>query len=212
MLLKGNKSSFQVIGAFALIGLLSSSSGGMIVPYLNVYFEDRFHASKSAIGVIVALGQGATAVAFLIGPLLARRFGEAKSVLLVQLGSIPFLLLTAYSTNFYMASGGYLFRQALMNASARFHNSIKMRHVHKSLRGLASSSGEAMFNLGWFIAAPISTGLVVHFGSYYGYAYAFSITAAGYVLNTVLFYLLFGKNRFKAIEESEHEKKKNQGQ
>jgi MFS family permease len=204
VLLKDHKSSFQVIGAFAFIGLLSSTSGGMIVPYLNVYFEDRFHASKTTIGVIVALGQGATAVAFLIGPLLARKFGEVKSVLIVQFGSIPFLLITAYSTNFYLASGGYLFRQALMNASSPFLNSIKMRYVHRSLRGLASSSGEAMFNLGWFLAAPISTGLVVHYGSYFGYAYAFSITAVGYILITVLFYLFFGKNRFKAVEENKH--------
>jgi hypothetical protein len=105
VLFKNHKSSFQVIGAFAFIGLLTSISGGMIVPYL---------------------------------------------------------------------------------------------------RGLASSSGEAMFNLGWFLAAPISTGLVVRYGSYFGYAYAFSITAMGYILTTVLFYLFFGKNHFKAVEESKH--------
>jgi dipeptide/tripeptide permease len=61
-----------------------------------------------------------------------------------------------------------------------------------------------MFNLGWFLAAPISTGLVVHYGSYFGYAYAFSITAVGYILITVLIYLFFGKNRFKAVEETKY--------
>lgn len=59
-----HKPSIQVIGIFCLLGLLSSIGGGMIVPYLNVYFEDRFEASKSAIGIVVALGQGATAIAF----------------------------------------------------------------------------------------------------------------------------------------------------
>ena len=77
---RSHKSSLQVIGIFCLLGLMSAIGGGMIVPYLNVYFEDRFEASKSAIGIVVALGQGATAIAFLIGPMIVKRFGEVKSV------------------------------------------------------------------------------------------------------------------------------------
>ncbi|MEC0230104.1 MFS transporter [Paenibacillus alba] len=197
-----HKTSIQVIGIFCLLGLLSSTAGGMVVPYLNVYFEDRFEASKSAIGIVVALGQGATAIAFLIGPMIVKRYGEVKSVVYLQLSSIPFLLLTAFSANFYLSSGGYLFRQALMNAANPFYNSIKMSYVHRSLRGLASSSGEAVFNLGWFLASPVSTGLVFRYGSYYGYAYAFCITAVVYSLISYLFYFFFGKNRFKPVDES----------
>lgn len=197
-----HKPSLQVIGIFCLLGLLSSMGGGMIVPYLNVYFEDRFDASKSAIGIVVALGQAATAIAFLIGPMIVKRLGEVKSVVYLQLCSIPFLLLTAFSANFYLSSSGYLFRQALMNAANPFYNSIKMSYVNRSLRGLASSSGEAVFHLGWFLASPISTGLVFRYGSYYGYAYAFCITAVVYTVISYLFYFFFGKNRFKPVDES----------
>jgi predicted MFS family arabinose efflux permease len=199
---KVHKASLQVIGIFVLLGLLSSTAGGMIVPYLNVYFEDRFEASKTAIGLVVALGQGATAIAFLIGPMIVKRYGEVKSVVYLQLSSIPFLLITAFSSSFYLSSGGYLFRQALMNAANPFYNSIKMSYVHRSLRGLASSSGEAVFNLGWFLASPVSTGLVFQYGPYYGYAYAFCITAVVYTLISFLFLVFFGKNRLKPIEES----------
>ncbi|MBD0381395.1 MFS transporter [Paenibacillus sedimenti] len=199
---KVHKTSLQVIGIFVLLGLLSSTAGGMIVPYLNVYFEDRFEASKTAIGIIVALGQAATAIAFLIGPMIVKRYGEVKSVVYLQLSSIPFLLITAFSSNFYLSSAGYLFRQALMNAANPFYNSIKMSYVHRSLRGLASSSGEAVFNLGWFLASPVSTGLVFRYGPYYGYAYAFCITAVVYTLISLLFLVFFGKNRYKPVEES----------
>ncbi|MCZ8515652.1 MFS transporter [Paenibacillus filicis] len=200
---KRHKSSLQVIGLFALLGLLSSTAGGMVVPYLNVYFADRFEVSKTVIGVVVSLGQGATALAYLLGPAISRRIGEAKAVVLLQLSSIPFLLLTGYTTNFYLASAGYLFRQALMNAANPFYNTVKMKYVDRSLRGLASSSGEAMFNLGWFIAAPISTGLVSRWGPYYGYAYTFTITAVVYSIISLLFYLFFGKERFRSAEEPE---------
>ncbi|KEQ24051.1 MFS transporter [Paenibacillus tyrfis] len=198
-----HKASLQVIGLFVMLGLMTSTAGGMVVPYLNVYFEDRFGASKSVIGVIVSLGQGATALAYLIGPVIARRLGEAKAVIVLQLCSIPFLLITAFSTNLMIASGGYLFRQALMNAANPFYNTIKMKYVDRSMRGLASSSGEAVFNLGWFLASPVSTGLVAQYGSYYGYVYAFSITAVVYTVVSVLFYVFFGKSRFKPVEAEE---------
>ncbi|KIL37567.1 major facilitator transporter [Cohnella kolymensis] len=199
---KNHKSSMQVIFLFAVLGLMSSIAGGMLVPYLNVYFADRFHSSTTAIGIIVSLGQGATAIAYLIGPLIVRRLGETKSLMVLQLSSIPFMLITAYSMNFYLASAGYLFRQALMNAATPFWNSIKMNLVHRSLRGLASSTGEAVFNLGWFLAAPVSTGLVARYGSYYGYAYAFTVTAVVYTLIAVMFYFFFSKDRFKPPEDS----------
>ncbi len=190
-----HRSSLRIIGLFAMLGLLSSSAGGMVVPYLNVYFEDRFDAPHSLIGLVVSLGQGATAAAYLIGPVFARRLGEAKSVIVLQLSSIPFLLLTAYTMNFPLACGGYLFRQALMNAATPFYNSIKMNRVHRSLRGLAASSGEAAFHLGWFLAAPVSTGLVARFGPYHGYAYAFTVTAVVYTLVSILFYVFFGRKQ-----------------
>jgi MFS family permease len=198
-----HRSSLRIIGLFALLSLLSSSAGGMIVPYLNVYFEDRFQVSNSVIGIIVSLGQGATALAFMLGPMFARKLGDAKAVVVLQLSSIPFMLTTAYSMNFYLASTGYLFRQALMNAATPFYNTIKMKYVDPSMRGLASSSGEAMFYLGWFLAAPVSTGLVTRYGSYYGYAYAFTITAVVYTLISVLFYIFFCFKRFREAEETE---------
>ncbi|SDT50584.1 Nitrate/nitrite transporter NarK [Paenibacillaceae bacterium GAS479] len=198
-----HRSSYIAIAAFTLLSLLSSMAGGMVVPYLNVYFEDRFQASNSSIGLVVAMGQGATAIAFLLGPAIAHKMGEVRAVVWLQLASIPFLVLTAYTNQFWLASAGYLFRQALMNAANPFYSTIKMRYVDRSLRGLAASSGEAMFNLGWFIAAPISTGLVATYGAYHGYASAFSVTAVIYTLIALLFGYFFMKDRFKSVEEED---------
>lgn len=128
-------------------------------------------------------------------------YGEVRSIIVLQLGSIPFLLLTAYTNQFYLACGGYLLRQVLMNASAPFYSTIRMKYVDRSLRGFASSAGEAVYHLGWFVAAPISSGLVVRYGSYYGYAYAFTMTAAAFTVISFLFYLWFGKERFQPAEE-----------
>lgn len=188
-----HRKSLSIIGWFTLLSLMTSSAGGLIVPYLNVYFADRFDASKTAIGVIVSLGQAATAVAYLIGPAIARKLGEVRAVVVLQLSSIPFLLITAFTMNFPLACCGYLFRQALMNAANPFQTSIKMSRVAPSLRGLANSMGDAAFNLGWFLVAPVNTFLVHTYGAYWGYAYAFTLTAIMYCIVSTLFYILFRK-------------------
>jgi hypothetical protein len=174
----------------------------MIVPYLNVYFEDRFHASKTSIGIIVALGQGATAVAFLIGPLLARKFGEVISVLIVQFGSIPFLLITAFTTNIYLASGGFLFRQALMNAASPFMNTIKMRYT--DLCAVSPQAQERLRSIwaGFWLLQSVQAWLCIMAPIWA--TPTLLAMAVGYILITVLFYLFFGKNRFKAVEENKH--------
>lgn len=190
-LFKTQRESLKIIGWFTLLALMTSSAGGLIVPYLNVYFSDRFDASKTSIGIIVSLGQAATAIAYLIGPAIARKLGEVRAVVVLQLSSIPFLLLTAFTMNFYVACGGFLFRQALMNAANPFQTSIKMARVDRSMRGLANSMGDAAFNLGWFLVAPVNTFLVHTYGAYWGYAYAFSLTATVYCIVSCLFYFLF---------------------
>ncbi|WP_235828082.1 MFS transporter [Brevibacillus migulae] len=200
--LKSKRESLKVIGWFTLLSLMTSSAGGLIVPYLNVYFADRFDASHTAIGIIVSLGQAATAIAYLIGPAIAHRIGEVRAVVVLQMSSIPFLLITAFSMDFMLASCGYLFRQALMNAANPFQTSIKMARVDGSLRGLANSMGDAAFNLGWFLVAPVNTYLVYTYGSYWGYAYAFCITAIIYCVVSCLFYLLFRKDRSAQAELS----------
>ncbi|MGD8188449.1 MFS transporter [Brevibacillus ginsengisoli] len=202
VLLNHHRKSLAVIGWFTLLSLLTSSAGGLIVPYLNVYFADRFHSSKTSIGIIVSLGQAATAIAYLIGPAIARKLGEVRAVIVLQLSSIPFLLLTAFTMNFPLACGGYLFRQALMNAANPFQTSIKMARVDHSLRGLANSMGDAAFNLGWFLVAPVNTFLVHTYGAYWGYAYAFSLTAIMYCMVSVLFYILFRKGASSPQEQS----------
>jgi len=38
---------------------------------------------------------------------------------------------------------------------------------------------------------PVSTGIVVKYGSYWGYAYVFTITATLYLIGSMYFFLVF---------------------
>lgn len=186
-----NKTGFKIIVLFAVAQLIIGTGSGLVIPYLNLYFADRFEASTSAIGLIIALGQAATAVAMFIGPLVVKRIGEVRAVVTLQLLSLPFLLLTAYTTNIYLASVGFLFRQALMNAGNPIQSSLMMSKVDDSVKGLANSVNQMVFQLGWAFMGPVSTGIVLRYGSYWGYANVFVITAGIYLVGSLYFFIVF---------------------
>ena len=143
------------------------------------------------IGLIIALGQAATALAMFIGPLVVKRLGEVRAVVTLQLLSLPFLLLTAYTTNLWIASIGFLFRQALMNAGNPIQSSLMMSKVDDSVKGLANSVNQMVFQLGWAFMGPISTGIVLKHGAYWGYAQVFTITSVIYLIGSLYFYIVF---------------------
>ncbi|WP_432360752.1 MFS transporter [Sporosarcina sp. UB5] len=189
------KRNLIVIFHFSFASLLIGLGSGLVVPYLNLYFANRFDASNSYIGFVLSLGSAMTAVAAMIGPALSRKIGKVKALILFQVLSIPFLLLTAYTTSLWLASLGFLLRQALMNAGNPIQSAVAMEVVSDKYKGLANSMNQMVFSLGWATMGSVATGLVVAKGSYWGYAYAFTITAVLYIISCVYYYFIFGRRK-----------------
>ncbi|WP_107841497.1 MFS transporter [Metasolibacillus meyeri] len=193
--------NFKMIIFFGTANLLVGFGAGLVIPYLNLYFANRFDASNSYIGLILALGSAMTTVAMLIGPMLVKRVGKVRALVLFQLMSIPFLFLTAFTNSLFLASLGFLMRQALMNAGNPIQSAIAMEVVHDKYKGLANSVNQMVFNLGWAVMGLPAAWLVTSYGSYWGYAYAFCITGALYLIASTFFYITFGR-KYTLKEES----------
>lgn len=189
------KRNIIVIAHFSFASVLIGFGSGLVVPYLNLYFSNRFDATNAYIGFILSLGSAMTAVAMLIGPLLVKKVGKVKALILFQVLSIPFLLLTAYTTSLMLASLGFLMRQALMNAGNPIQSAIAMEIVADKYKGLANSVNQMMFNIGWAAMGPVAAGLVISKGFYWGYASAFTITAGLYIISSTYYYFIFGKRK-----------------
>jgi MFS family permease len=185
-----DRGSIRIIVIFFVSQLLIGTGSGLVIPYLNLYFSDRFDASNSVIGLILSIGQAATAVAMFVGPAFVKRFGEVKAVVILQLLSLPFLLLTAYTGNLMVAAVAFLFRQALMNAGNPIQMSLMMSLVSDRSKGLANSVNQMAFNLGWAFMGPVSTSLVMIYGNYWGYAAVFTITSLIYLVGTLYFFFI----------------------
>ena len=73
------KRNIILIFHFSFASLLIGLGSGLVVPYLNLYFSNRFDASNAYIGLILSLGSAMTAVAMLIGPATCEKGWESES-------------------------------------------------------------------------------------------------------------------------------------
>jgi predicted MFS family arabinose efflux permease len=119
--------------------VLIGFGAGMVVPYFNVFLTRKLGITSDLVGLILSLTQGATAIAGLIAPILATKYGRVPTVVGTQLASIPFLLLIALPPNIYLVSFALFMRSALMNMSNPVASGFSMEIVDAEKRGKMSS-------------------------------------------------------------------------
>ncbi|WP_145147178.1 MFS transporter [Paenibacillus xylanexedens] len=185
------KKDSRLIGQFVVTQLLIGLGSGLVVPYLNLYFTNRFSVSLSGMSLLIALGQIMTIVSMLIGPTLAAKVGSVRAVVIFQVMSLPFLLLTGFTNLLFIASLSFLFRQALMNAANPIHSAILVDRISDKRRGIANSLMQTSFMIGWATMGPVQSYLVTTYGTYWGYAITFSITGSLYVISSLMYYVMF---------------------
>lgn len=193
--LQDKKNDSRLIGQFVITQLLIGFGSGLVVPYLNLYFTNRFSVSLSAMSLLISLGQIMTIVSMLIGPTLAAKVGSVRAVVIFQVFSLPFLLLTGFTNVLFIASVSFLFRQALMNAANPIQSAILVDRVSDKRRGIANSLMQTAFMIGWATMGPVQSYLVTTYGTYWGYAITFSITGGLYVISSLMYYMMFKESK-----------------
>ena len=183
------------ISKFTTAQLLVGFGSGLVVPYLNLYFTNRFAVSLTAVGILISLGQVMTIVSMLIGPYLAQRVGQVRAVVYFQMLSLPFLLLTGFTNIFIIACISFLFRQALMNAANPIQSAIMVDRISDARRGIANSMTQTAFMLGWATMGPVQSYLLSTYGKYWGYVVTFCMTGVLYICASALYYFMFRERK-----------------
>ena len=160
---------------------------GALVPFLNVFFKTRFDIGDSWLGVLFAVQSALMALATFSGPVLADRWGRVKSVIGVQLASIPFLFLLGYAPILSLSAVGFLFRAALMNAGNPLYTAFAMEKVSQKQRGTAS----ALMQMSWQGTRSISSFVSGAIQESSGFSMLFPITIVMYTLASALMYAFF---------------------
>jgi MFS family permease len=159
-----------------------------LVPYLNVFFSERFHLSDSALGLLFSVGSLATGVGCLIGPRLVGNLGgKVRTITLGQGVSLVFLLMVGFSPWPWLAILGFILRGALMNMVSPLFDAFAMEQSHESEHGAVNSIRYLAWNVGWTVG-PYVSGLVQQ---RWGFTPLFINTAIMYGIGISLTWIFF---------------------
>lgn len=176
--------------------LVIGFGAALLVPYLNLFFKDRFPINDQTLGTIFAPSQLITAIASLAGPTLALRWGKIRSVAFTQAASLGFLLVLGFVPVLPIAAVGFWLRAALMNMGQPLYFAFCMEQSPKEEQGTVNSFVNMAWQVGW-VVGPAVSGVVQERA---GFTPLFVATGTLYALSTILTHTFF-KDAERASKE-----------
>jgi MFS family permease len=178
-------------GRLLLPGLLVSIGAGQVIPFLNLFIQRRFGLDLAGLNAIFAVTSLGTVLAILAQQILARRFGQITSVVIVQGASIPFLVVLGFSPLLWMVIGAMAVRNALMNAGNPIFTAFAMERVSAAERATLAAAMSVLWQVGWVVGGVWYAALQATLGFDGGYTVNFVTVITLYSLATVLYWVWF---------------------
>lgn len=185
----------RVTVKMATPNVLIGFGAAILIPYMNVFFKDRFAISDSLLGTMFSLSSLMIGIGSLIGPRLTVQLsGKVRAVALTQFSSLVFLLLIGFSPFYWLAAIGFLMRTMLMNMAQPLYSAFCMEQAPERDQGLVNSVLNMSWQVGWAVG-PYISGIVQE---NYGFTPLFIATAVLY-LSSVVFLWAFFRNAEQTI-------------
>ena len=181
----------------ALVGL----GAGLIIPFMNLYFRDRFGLTEGEIGALFGVMQGFMVVGNLFGPAVSRRMGLVGGVVATQLASVPFMIVLALSGSFPLVAAAFFLRSGLMNMNQPLASHFAMEVVPRRDHAVTNS----LLSLAWFLAWSISADIGGALIERRGYTGPLLIAAALYVAASILYWIFFNDVEEASVPRAEVE-------
>lgn len=174
-------------GKLILVNFLIGTGAGLIIPFLNLYFKERFHLAPDMIGLFYLAVSAAMFLGTLSGPILARRFGLVRAVVFTQLASIPFMLTLAYTYLLPLAFAAFVVRGALMNLNSPITSHLAMELSDEAERPLVNALLMISWTASWMLAVAVGGELVER----YGFTLVLNISSGLYVVASLMYFRFF---------------------
>lgn len=177
-----------LLARFAAPQFLVSLGAGFCIPFLPTYFQERFAVTPQGWGLLFASGQVLMTLGFLLTPLILSRLGFVRSMVAIELSSLPFFLILAFTGNLGVAMIAFLMRGALMNATHPIHKNMMMQATPAGAREVQTGINATLWGVGWVIG-PLAAGRVLD-ATGNDYAVLMCTTVAIYVVAASLTWIL----------------------
>ena len=189
-----DKEDLKIMERYFIISFVIGLAAGLFVPFFNVILKATFNMNSGNIGIIMAISQILTAIGGIIGPLIAEKIGRVKTVVLLNMISIPFLIIMALTDITAVFLTSFLLRNIFMNMGEPVSSSFILSNIKDDKKIVLNSLVSVFFQLGWFIQAPIAGNFMIRFG----YSFVFILAASIYSVRALLYYVFF-KNSDKTF-------------
>lgn len=183
----------------ALPNMLIGLGAAILIPYMNVFFHDRFDLPDATLGVLFSLLALLTGLGSLLAPRLVRWLGgKIPAVVFTQSLSLVFLLLLGFSPRLWLVSLSFLLRGTLMNMAAPLYHAFALEQIRESEQGIVNSVLELAWNVGWAVG-PYVSGVVQQS---VGFTPLFMATTALYALANLFIWQFFHKREAASIQQA----------
>ena len=142
----------DLLRRFLLIEMLFGLGAGSFLPFLNLFFTDRFAVPFDALGLLLGvLALSGSVGALVHGRFLAPRLGGIRAVVSAELLSLPFALTAAFSGQLAIAVPALAARHFLMYGATGTMNAFQLSSFSPAERAGAN----AVLALSWSAASAV---------------------------------------------------------
>jgi MFS family permease len=191
---------WRTASRFFLPEVLFGLGAGLTIPFINLYFRMRFQVPVGTVGLYYAWAQALMMVAFLGAPLIARRLGAVRTIVLFQMTSIPFFLTLAWTTSLPLAVAMFLLRHACMNMIHPVGANFAMDVVHPRQRARVNGLKQLANKLAWVVATWTGGAMIDRVGDWKnrhglvdGFTVTMLITIVLYLIGSAMYWKFFSK-------------------
>jgi len=175
----------------SLPNLLIGFGAAILMPYMNVFFRDKFAITDQTLGILFSLSSLLTGLGTFIGPRLAEgKGGKIRAVVITQGISLVFLLALGFSPTLGLTIVAFLARGTLMNMAVPLYGAFAMEQVGESEQATVNSVKELAWSVGWAVG-PYFSGVVQES---YGFTPLFILTGVLYGAAILMTWIFFRNN------------------
>ncbi len=170
---------------------LIGTGAGLSIPFINLYFTQRFALPFAALGLVLAAASATMTLGAVVTPRVVARFGLVRATIITEALSLPFFLTLALTMSFPLAVCAYILRSAFMNLSQPLWRNLMMEITPEKDRPAVNGASMLCWNLGWALSNHWGGWLIESSNGWLGagldgYALPMLLTIATYLLAIAL--------------------------
>jgi MFS family permease len=171
-----------------LPNFLTGLGAAIVIPYLNVFFVEKFKLTNQWLGVLFSVGALLVGLGSALGPSLVNRLNsKIKTIVLTQTISLVFLLLLGFSNLVWLAAVGFIIRGVMMNMASPLYSAFAMEQIKSEDQGAVNSLLTIAWTVGWAVG-PMISGFTQQ---RYGFSPLFITTFILYSISIISMWMFF---------------------